>query len=122
MQPYSSERYVLPKRIGDIAIPDSRLSFDAFDVAKSHVSIEVLLHSIRAFAFAALIGKARGVRFDPELLFVSGILHDVGIATEYTTPDNRFEVDGANAARELMNRHDRSGAEADIVWDAIALH
>ena len=78
MQPYSSERYVLPKRIGDIAIPDSRLSFDAFDVAKSHVSIEVLLHSIRAFAFAALIGKARGVRFDPELLFVSGILHDVG--------------------------------------------
>ena len=34
----------------------------------------------------------------------------------------RFEVDGANAARDFLRRHEIAQQDIDIVWTAIALH
>jgi hypothetical protein len=35
---------------------------------------------------------------------------------------NRFEVDGANAAREFLKGRGIPARQAQVVWDAIALH
>jgi hypothetical protein len=35
---------------------------------------------------------------------------------------DRFEVDGANAARDFLREHGVTGDALRIVWDAIALH
>lgn len=112
----------LPKHLAGIRVPDSALCREAWDIAREHERREVLLHSLRSFVFGALIGNIRGVSFDEELLFVAGILHDVGLAPSFTSPENRFEVDGANCARDLMLKHSRSIEDSERVWDAIALH
>ena len=36
--------------------------------------------------------------------------------------DNRFEVDGADAARQFCEKHQVPPERADLVWKAIALH
>lgn len=38
------------------------------------------------------------------------------------TRANRFEVDGADAARQFCSKHHVSPERADLVWEAIALH
>ena len=58
---------------------------------------------------------------DPELLAVSGVLHDLGLTDRYTAED-RFEVDGANAARAFPKDRGISTQQTQVVWDAIALH
>jgi hypothetical protein len=49
------------------------------------------------------------------------ILHDLGLTVRYNG-ENRFEVDGANAAREFLKERGISAQQAQLVWDAIALH
>jgi hypothetical protein len=112
----------LSSTIAGIRLPDTRLCREAFDLAAEHERPEVLLHSVRSFVFASLIGQFRKVSFDEELLFVAGVLHDIGLAPAFETFDNRFEVDSANVARELMKRHPRTREDQEVVWDAIALH
>ena len=52
---------------------------------------------------------------------VSAVLHDLGLTDRYTAED-RFEVDGANAARAFLKDRGISTQQIQLVWDAIALH
>jgi hypothetical protein len=62
------------------------------------------------------------LKFDPELLYIGAMFHDMGLTPEYSSKSDRFEVDGANAARAFLRRHNISPQEIDTVWTAIALH
>jgi hypothetical protein len=79
-------------------------------------------HSSRVYYFGALAGKHRGLKFDPELLYAGAMFHDMGLTPRHSSPNERFEVDGANAARDFLCGHSISEAEIDTVWTAIALH
>ena len=46
----------------------------------------------------------------------------MGLTPKYSSAHERFEVDGANAARDLLRRHRIPQADVDTVWTAIALH
>jgi hypothetical protein len=72
------------------------------------ITAERLAESFGNAAAAALAGKRKGVMFDPELLFVAGIFHDYGLTAGYGQSHLRYEVDGANAAREFL------GEQTDI--------
>jgi hypothetical protein len=50
------------------------------------------------------------------------MFHDIGLVGGHRSADNRFEVDGANAARHFLTGHGVTGDALHIVWDAIALH
>lgn len=50
------------------------------------------------------------------------MFHDLGLTARYRSPDHRFEVDGANAARDLLRANGIDEGSAGVVWDAIALH
>jgi HD domain len=67
-------------------------------------------------------GALRGPRYDPELLYVGAIFHDIALVDGHRSAHDRFEVDGANAAREFLRSHGVTGDALRIVWDAIALH
>jgi HD superfamily phosphodiesterase len=71
---------------------------------------------------AALSGKRKGLTFDPELLYVAAMFHDYGLTAGYGESHLRYEVDGANAARDFLRSHGISEAEGQRVWLAIALH
>ncbi len=60
--------------------------------------------------------------FDPELLYIGAMFHDMGLTKEYRSATERFEVDGANTARDFLRQHGIAQASIDIAWDAIALH
>ena len=108
--------------IEGIAIPDSKLAREVTELVQDTESPLLFHHSSRVYYFGALAGKHRGLKFDPELLYVGAMFHDMGLTHQHTSTDERFEVDGANAARDFLRRHGITPADIDLVWAAIALH
>jgi hypothetical protein len=74
------------------------------------------------YYFAALAGKRRGIKFDFELLYIGAMFHDIGLTAQHSSKSDRFEVDGANAARAFLRQHNIARQYIDTVWTAIALH
>jgi hypothetical protein len=105
-----------------VAIPDSRLAREATELIRSIESDLLYNHSLRVYSFGALQGNRQGLNYDPELLFIGAMFHDIGLVEGHRSAYDRFEVDGANAAREFMRSHGITGDALRIVWDAIALH
>jgi HD domain len=105
-----------------VPVPDTRLAREATELIRSVESDLLFNHSLRVYAFGALQGARQGLRFDPELLYVGAIFHDIGLVEGHRSDHDRFEVDGANAARAFLIEHGVSGEALRIVWDAIALH
>src|SRR5208282_1995407 len=103
-----------------VAIPDSKLAREITEMVRGAVTPLLFQHSSRVFYFGALAGKHRGLKFDPELLYAGAMFHDMGLIPPYSSATERFEVDGANAARDFLRGHGISETEIDIVWTAIA--
>jgi hypothetical protein len=108
--------------IEGVTIPDSKLAREITEVVRDTESPLLFHHSSRVYYFGALAGRHRGLKFDPELLYAGAMFHDMGLTPRHSSPNERFEVDGANAARDFLCGHSISEAEIDTVWTAIALH
>ncbi len=107
---------------GNIQIPDSKLAREVTEIVRSTETELLFNHSSRVYLFGALAAEHRGLKFDPELLYTGAMFHDMGLTTAHSSQDERFEVDGANAARDFLRRHGIAQADIDTVWAAIALH
>jgi len=105
-----------------VAIPDSVLAREITELVRDTAPPLLFHHSSRVYLFGALAGQRRGLRFDPELLYAGAMFHDMGLTSRHSSPDERFEVDGANAARDFLRRQGIAQPDIDIVWTAIALH
>ncbi len=104
-----------------IKVPDTALVSDAIGLSRSLLEPFLFNHVMRSWLFGILLSEAAEVAPDAELLAVAAILHDLGLTERYTA-ENRFEVDGANAAREFLEERGISAQQTQLVWDAIALH
>jgi hypothetical protein len=108
--------------ISGIRIPDSRIAREAAELVRQHETELVFNHSVRVFLFGAMKGVRQNLKFDPELLYVAALFHDLGLFDVCHTETKRFEVDGADAAREFLRSRGIPEPKADLVWEAIALH
>jgi hypothetical protein len=108
--------------IAGIQIPDSQLARAATDLVRDTETPLLYNHSRRVFLFGALTGKRKELAFDPELLYIGAMFHDMGLVSPYSSATERFEVDGANAARDFLRSHGVPEASVELVWTAIALH
>ena len=108
--------------IAGIQIPDTPLVHDVTDYIRAQENDLLFDHSRRVFFFGALQGLRRGLQPDLELLYVGAMFHDIGLTEPYRSSNLRFEVDGANAAREFLLQHGVDEADARKVWLSIALH
>jgi HD superfamily phosphodiesterase len=111
-----------PRSVAGIGVPDSKLAREIAELVRDTESPLLFNHSSRVFYWGALTGVRRGLRFDAELLYAGAMFHDMGLTRQYSSPDERFEVDGANAARDFLRSHGISQQDIDTVWTAIALH
>ena len=106
-------------------LPSTPLARATLDLVHSSESAAIANHSVRSYVFAAMLadhrGMAAGHDFDPQLLFLSCVLHDIGLCAQ-ANGAQRFEVDGADLAAEFLTAQGLSAAEVDLVWEAIALH
>ena len=108
--------------IAGIAIPDSALARDTTQFVRDTSTQLLYDHSRRVFLFGALQGKRRGLDPDLELLYVGAMFHDVGLTQGYRESMLRFEVDGANAARDFLLARGADDLTVRKVWLSIALH
>jgi HD domain-containing protein len=112
----------MPETIAGIAVPDTDLAEAATALVRAAASPLLFDHSRRVFLFGVLKGRHRGLSADPELVYVGAMFHDLGLTPRYRRTDQRFEIDGADLARDFLLEHGRSASEARAVWLAIALH
>ena len=108
--------------IAGIKIPDSKMARDLTQLIRDTEPGLLFHHSTRVYLFGALTGERKGLKFDPELLYVGAMFHDIGLTETYRHSQLRFEVDGANAARDFLRSYGIPRESVEIVWDAIALH
>src|SRR5712664_1059766 len=103
-----------------VSIPDSKLAREITELVRDTESPLLFHHSSRVYHFGALAGKGRDLSFDPELLYAGAMFHDMGLAPKHSSARERFEVDGANAAREFLRSRGIPRADGETVWTAIA--
>jgi len=111
----------LPSEVAGIRLVDSKIARDATDLSRSVSPHYLFNHAVRTFLFAYLIGRARGWNFDKEVLYLACILHDLGL-TERFEGDLPFEIQGAEAARDFLQKQAYSQEKSAMVWDGIAMH
>jgi hypothetical protein len=112
----------MAQTIAGITIPDSALAREAAQLVRDAEPDLLYNHSLRVFVWGALQGQSRGIGYDPELLYVGALFHDLGLNEGHRSADLRFEVDGANAARDFLRSHGVPEESVRVVWDAVALH
>lgn len=108
-----------------IALPRTPLAEAVTARLRPAVTPSVVNHSLRSYLFARLLAAhldlAAGPDYDDDLLFAACALHDLGVSPD-GPHGQRFEVEGADRAAELLLREGVPTADADLVWEAIALH
>ena len=108
--------------IAGITVPDSKLARAVTELVRDTETPLLFNHSSRVYYFGALAGKHRGLKFDAELLYAGAMFHDMGLMPSHSSAHDRFEVDGANAARDFLRSYGIAQQDIDTVWTAIALH
>lgn len=102
-------------------VPDSALARRARELIADVAPPFLVNHSIRSYAWAVELARHDGVQFDPEILYVSAVLHDIGLVPAYDL-GGCFEVDGAIAAEQLARDAGQPEDRARAIYDVIALH
>jgi len=107
--------------IAGVSVPDSALITAALEHAQKLSEPYLFNHAVRSWLFAAKIGQLKGIAYDPEVVAVGTILHDIGL-TAGVPGSNRFEVNGADAALSFIKNRGLSNRRAQLIWDLIALN
>jgi hypothetical protein len=110
------------KSVAGVTMPDTALCNAAVDLLESSSPEFLSAHCLRTYIFGSLAVRSLGRPVaDEEAAFCGAVLHDLGLVPAYRG-GNRFEVDGADAARRFCLEHQVPPERADLVWEAIALH
>ena len=108
--------------LAGVRIPDTPLAKAAVDLLEATSPQFICNHCVRTYVFGNLAVRSIGRSIvDEEIAFCGALLHDLGLVPAHAG-ENRFEVDGADAAREFCLKHQVAPERADRVWEAIALH
>jgi hypothetical protein len=108
--------------VAGVMVPDTKLAGEATELVRESATDLVYHHSRRVFWFGSLQGRNRGLSFDPELLYIGAMFHDLGLNEELRRSGRRFEVDSADEARRFLQGHGVPEDSIRRVWTAIALH
>jgi hypothetical protein len=106
----------------EAGVPDSKLTREATGLLREFSTPLLFNHSHRAFFWGSEFGRQSGQKFDVELLFICAAFHDLGLLKKFSSADDRFEVDSANAVRQFLEHHGVPAARIQTAWDAISLH
>ncbi|MER8086332.1 HD domain-containing protein [Streptomyces sp. NPDC058316] len=105
-----------------VTVPDTRLAVEATELVRDATDDLIYHHSRRVYFFGSLQGRNRRLGFDPELLYIGAMFHDLGLNEEFRNSGRRFEVDGADEARRFLQSHGVPEDSIRRVWTSIALH
>lgn len=102
-------------------VPDSSIAGGARDLIASVAPPFLVNHSVRAYAWAVELALHDRLAFDPEILYVSALLHDIGLVAAYDL-GGCFETDAAIAAERFALERGEAPERARAIYDVIELH
>ncbi|MEV7141815.1 HD domain-containing protein [Streptomyces tauricus] len=108
--------------IAGVEVPETPTVAEATEFLREKATPLLFHHSRRVFLFGALHAREMGLQPDPELLYLSAMFHDTGLLLPFSDTQQRFELDGADHAREFLHDRGFSRSATEAVWTAIALH
>ena len=117
-KPAMSER---TRVLGGITVIDTPLVNRAMDYARTHSEPFLFNHAVRSWLFAVRLGQLQGIAHDAEVVAVGSLLHDLGLTNSFTGP-KRFEIEGADAAREFALEQGLDDRRVQLIWDSVALN
>ena len=112
---------VATRVLAGVSVPETPLISRAIEFARERSEPYLFNHVMRSWLFAALIAQRKQTAHDSEVLAVTTILHDLGLAEAFKGP-LRFEVEGANAARTFARNEGIDERRAQLIWDGVALN
>jgi hypothetical protein len=104
-----------------IPVPDSAFSRAARELIATVAPPFLVNHSVRAYAWAVELARHDELPFDQEILYVSALLHDIGLVPAYDL-GGCFETDGAIEAERFSLEHGQPAERARAIYDVIDLH
>ena len=107
--------------LAGVSVPDTSFISRAIDFARERSEPYLFNHVMRSWLFAVIIAQRKQIAHDGEVLAVTTILHDLGLAEDFDGP-LRFEVEGANAARTFARNEGMDDHRAQLIWDGVALN
>jgi HD domain-containing protein len=108
--------------LAGITVIDSPLISRAMEFARANSEPVLFNHAVRSWLFAVRLGQLRGIAHDAEVVAVSSLLHDLGLTDHFSGGHRRFEVEGADAAREFARAAGLDDRRVQLVWDTVALN
>jgi HD superfamily phosphodiesterase len=108
--------------VAGVTVPDTKLAAEATELIRDRTPDLIYHHSRRVYFWGSLQGRNRDLSYDPELLYIGAMFHDLGLNPEYRGTSRRFEVSSADEARNFLRAHDIPDDSTRRVWTAIALH
>ena len=117
----AAARPIKTRVLGGITVVDTLLVTEALDYARSNSEPYLFNHVMRSWLFAVRLGQLQEVKYDEEVLAVGTLLHDLGL-TDCCIGNRRFEVEGADAARDFARQHGLDDRRSQLIWDSVALN
>lgn len=111
----------LDRPIAGIRAPDSRIAREAVELARLVSPPMLFNHVMRSYYLGRLVASEAAGGWDDEVVFLSAVLHDLGL-TDHARGERRFEIEGADAARRFLTQAGLEPERGWLVWDTIALH
>ena len=83
-------------RLSDVPHPDSSVAALALEVVTEFSSPALVNHCRRSYVWAAAYAVEHAIAFDAELLYVSAMLHDIGLVDAFDNHAVPFEIAGGH--------------------------
>src|ERR687890_830278 len=112
---------IATRLLAGVTVPDTAPISRAIEFARERSEPYLFNHAMRSWLFAAILAQLNQTAHDGEVLAVSTILHDLGLAEGFDGP-LRFEVEGANAARTFARNAGFDERRTQLIWDGVAFN
>jgi hypothetical protein len=109
--------------LSQLRVPDTSAAKAAEELCQEMRPEMLINHSYRTYAWAAAVAAHKRIAYDNEVVYVSSLLHDLGIAHSHRQSGGGcFTLIGADAAARTAKGAGWADNRAELAADAITLH
>jgi cyanamide hydratase family protein with HD domain len=106
----------------DIDAPQTPAARAALDFATNYYTESLLNHCVRSWLWAVGFARVESREFDPELLYVAALLHDIGLVEAFDNHTLAFEDAGGHVAIALTTGAGWPSSRRKRVHEVIERH